>query len=76
MVLHQNDIIMEAEAVHAAAVREVNSCSTNIIQDAKATCARTIRKAETICTECACTLQQAHRDSMEGLEREAIEKEE
>ena len=60
----------------AAAIREVKACCTNISQDAKATCARTIRKAETTCMKCARALQQADRDSMEGLEREAIEEEE
>ena len=81
MDLHQNkaqmtEIIREAEAVHATAVREVKAHCANIIQDAKATCARTIREVETASTEHAHTLQQAHRDSMEGLEREAIEEEE
>ena len=70
------EAIKEAEAVQAVAIREVKACYANIIQDAKATCARTIRKVKTACTEHACTLQQAHRDSMEGLEREAINEEE
>ena len=79
--LYQNETqttkaIRKAEAVHAAAVREVKACCTNIVQDAKATCTRTIRKAETACAEGAHALQQAHRDTMEGLEREAIEEEE
>ena len=59
-----------------AAVREVKAHCANIIQDAKATCVRTIREAETASTEYAHALQKAHRDSMEGLEREAIEEEE
>ena len=81
MALHQNEaqtteIIREAEAMCATAVREVKACCANIIQDAEAACVRTIRKAETTNTEHACALQQAHRDSMEGLEREAIKEEE
>ena len=81
MALHQNEAITteairEAEALHAAAVREAKACCANIIHDAHTTCARTIRKVETACREHACALQQAQRDSMEGLEREAIEEEE
>ena len=79
--LHQNEvwtteIIGEAEAVYATAIREAKAHCGYIIQDTEATCTRTIREAETASTEHAHTLQQAHRDSMEGLEREAIEEEE
>ena len=65
-------MIREAEAVCETAVTEAKACCTNIIQDAEATCARTIMEAETARTEYACTLQQAHWDSMEDLKREAI----
>ena len=80
MALYQNKAwttkaISEAEAVHAAAIREAKACCTNIIHNAETTCATTIRKVETACAECTHALQQAHRDSMEGLEREAIEEE-
>ena len=81
MALHQNEaltteIIREAEAVCATAVREVKTHCAYIIQDAKATFARTIREVETASTEHTHALQVAHRDSMEGLEREAIKEEE
>ena len=69
-------IIREAETVHAAAIREVKACCTSLIHNAEATCTSTIRKAETTCMECTCALQQAHRDSIEDLEREIIEEEE
>ena len=80
MALHQSkawttEIIREAEAMHATAIREVKAYCVNIIQDAKATHAKTNREAETASTEHACALQEAHRDSMEGLEREAIKEE-
>ena len=61
--------------MHATAIREAKAYCANIIQDAEATCSRTIREAETASTEHAHVLQQAHRDSMEGLKREAIEEE-
>ena len=81
LALHQNEaqttkVIREAKTVHATATGEAKAHCANIIQDAKATCARTIREGETASTEHACTLQQARRDSMEGLEREAIKEEE
>ena len=81
MALYQNEaqtteIIREAEAVHATAVRETKANCVNIIQHAEGKCARTIREVKTVSTEHACTLQQAHRDSMEDLEREAIEEDE
>ena len=70
------EIVREAEAMCATAVREAKAHCANIIQDAEATCARIIREAETASTEHAHALQEAHRDSMEGLEREAIKEEE
>ena len=81
MALHQNEsqtteIIRKTEAVHATASKEVKTHCANFIQDAEAICARTIREAETTSTEHPHTLQDTHRDSMEGLERETIEEEE
>ena len=81
MALQQNEaqtteIIREAEAVCTTAIREVKAHWANIIQDAEATCARTIREVETASTEHTCTLQQTHRDSMGGLEKESIKEEE
>ena len=60
--LHQNEdctteIIREAEAMHATAIREVKAHCTNINQDTKTTCARDIREVETASTEHTCTLQ-------------------
>ena len=60
----------------ATVFREAKVHCANIIQDAEATCARTIREVETATTEHTCTLQEACRDGMEGLEKEAIEEEE
>ena len=45
------------------------------IWDAEATCAAAIREAETTCVECACILQQSHRECMQEMERDAIEEE-
>ena len=63
------------EAQTTEAIQEVKAWCMATVWEAEATCATTIWEVETPCADHACTLQQAHRDSMEGLEREAIKEE-
>ena len=61
------------EACSTAAIREVETHCTASIREAETTCATAIREAETLCADHAHTIQQSHSDSMQHLEREAIE---
>ena len=63
------------EAEVTETIREAKAHCMAVIWEVEATCTTTMREAETACVDHAHTLQQAHRDSMQGLEREAIEEE-
>ena len=67
--------IWEAEAGSTAAIWEVEAAHSAIIWKAEAACTAATREAETACVDHAHTLQQTHRDSMQGLEMEAIKEE-
>ena len=70
---HCTTAIREAEAMHAAAIREAEACCVTAIREAQTTCAAAIREGEAACVDHADTLQQLQSDSMQGIEREAIE---
>ena len=63
------------EAQKTEAIQEAKAQCTTMVQEAEATCATAIQEVETTCADHAHTLQQAHKDSMEGLEREGIKEE-
>ena len=67
--------IREWEAHCTTTIREAEACSSTAITEAEAHCAGDIREAESCCADYAHTIQQSHSDSMQCLEREAIEEE-
>ena len=67
--LHQN------EGKTAKAIKEAKACCTATILDTEAMSAAAIREAETACADHAHTLEQSHRESMQDIVCEAIEKE-
>ena len=67
--------IWEAEAACSVTIQEAEAAWSAAIRKVEAACAAAIREAETTCADCSNTLQQMHRDSMQGLERDAIKKE-
>ena len=75
-VLDTKATFCENEAQTTEAIWVVKAWCMATVQEAEATCTATIWEVETACADHAHTLQQAHRDSMEGLEREATEEEE
>ena len=77
---HQNEArtteaIKEARAHCTAVTWEAEATCAATIQEAEAKCAVTIREVETACVDCAHKLQQWHGESMQNIEREAIEEE-
>ena len=58
-----------------AAFCENEAQATEAIREVKPHCAAAIREVEATCADHACAIQQLHSDSMQGLEREAIEEE-
>ena len=72
---HCTIMIWEAEAVNTATSQEAEGACSATIRKVEAMCTAAIREAETTCADHACTLQHTHRDSMQGLQREAIEEE-
>ena len=61
------------EAQTTEAIREVKAHCGAAIREAQATCATAFREAETTCADHAYTIQQLHSNTMQCLEREAIE---
>ena len=53
----------------------MRACCATAVQDAEVTCTAAIREVEATCVDHACILQQSHRESMQDIEREAIEEE-
>ena len=66
------ETIREAKAHCMATIQEAGAACAAAIWEVEAVCTAAIREAETACADHTHTLQQTHRDSMQGLEREAI----
>ena len=64
------------EAKTTKTIREAKACCGAVIMEAEACCTTDIREVEACCADHACSIQQLHSDSMQHLEREAMEEEE
>ena len=73
MVLDTETTFHQNEARTAKAIKEVRAHCAAVIWDAEDTCTATIREAETAYTDCTCTKNQT--ESMQDIERKAIEEE-
>ena len=71
----QAAVIQDVEAMHAATVHDAETMCAAAICNAEGMCAAAIREAETINVDCTHILQQPHGESMQDIEREAIEEE-
>ena len=68
-------IIREVEAHCTTTIREAEGHSSTAIMEVEVHCAIDIREAESHCADHAHTIQQSHSNSIQCLEREALEEE-
>ena len=72
MKAHYTTLICEARALYVVAIREAEAnCSTSIME-VEGVCLTAIREVKAACMACTFDLQQAHGETIQALESEAI----